>query len=176
MPTSVVARSFQPTLWKNFVHNVDIPGSFQFSNCVFPVPVNVVKLTQDVCDKLPGTSSQASCPNFSSFIDCLQQDLVSPSMVTPMNAEKTLAWTLLPSCDQTQVDYVIRVSSNDFHLGFNPLGSIIKVCKSEHAFGITSAFSYWPVSSHGTWERRCHRPLLHSPHSKPSYQSLRDHP
>ena len=26
---SVVARSFQPTLQKNFVHNVDIPGSVQ---------------------------------------------------------------------------------------------------------------------------------------------------
>ena len=30
----VVARSFQPTLRKNFVHNVDIPGSVQFSNVV----------------------------------------------------------------------------------------------------------------------------------------------
>ena len=36
---SVVARSFQPTLRKNFVHNVDIPGSVQFSNVVFPVLV-----------------------------------------------------------------------------------------------------------------------------------------
>ena len=83
----LVARSFQPTLRKNFVHNVDIPGSVQFSNTVFPVLVNVVRLTQDVCDKLPVTSAQASCFNFSSFIDCLQQDLVSPSRVTPMNVE-----------------------------------------------------------------------------------------
>ena len=45
---SMVARSFQPTLWKNFVHNVDIPGSVQFSNMVFPIPVNVVSSTQDV--------------------------------------------------------------------------------------------------------------------------------
>ena len=28
---SMVARSCQPTLRKNFVHNVDIPGSVQFS-------------------------------------------------------------------------------------------------------------------------------------------------
>ena len=54
------------------MHNVDIPGSVQFSNVVFPVPVNVVTSTQDVCDKLPVTSAQASCPNFSSFIDCLR--------------------------------------------------------------------------------------------------------
>ena len=31
---SVVARSFQPTLQTIFVHNVDIPGSVQFSNVV----------------------------------------------------------------------------------------------------------------------------------------------
>ena len=100
---SVVARSFQPNLWKNFVHNVDIPGSVQFSNVAFPVLVNVVMLTQDVCDKLPIMSAQASCPNFSSFIDCLQQDLVSPSRVTPINAEK-LWRVLFFHPDQTQVD------------------------------------------------------------------------
>ena len=88
---SVAARSFQPTLQKNFVHNVDIPGSVQFSNVVFPVPVNVVMSTQDVCDKLPVTSAQASCPNFSSFIDCLQQDLVSLSRVTPNQCRKASA-------------------------------------------------------------------------------------
>ena len=80
---SVVARSSQATLRKNFVHNADIHGSVQISNVVFPVPVNVVTLTQDVCDKLPVMSAQSSCPNFSSIIDCLQQDLVSPSRVTP---------------------------------------------------------------------------------------------
>ena len=69
---SMVARSSQPTLQKNFVRNVDIHGSVQISN-VFPVPVNVVTLTQDVCDKLPVTSAQSSCPNFSSIIDCLQK-------------------------------------------------------------------------------------------------------
>ena len=83
---SVVARSFQPTLRKNFVHNIDIPGSLQFSNVVFPVWVTVTS-TQDVCDMLPVTSAQASHPHFSSFIDCLQQDLVSPSRVTPTNAK-----------------------------------------------------------------------------------------
>ena len=31
---SVVARSSQPTLWKNFVHNADIHGSVQISNVV----------------------------------------------------------------------------------------------------------------------------------------------
>ena len=105
---------------------------------MFPVPVNVVMSTQDVCDKLPVTSAQGSCPNFSSFIECLQQDLVSLSRVTPTNAEKLLC-ELYFHPDQTQVDYVILGLSNGFHL-FQPSGSII--CKSEHAFGVTSAFSY----------------------------------
>ncbi len=47
---SVVARSSQPTLRKNFVHNVDIPRAVKISNVVFPVPVNVVTSTQDFCD------------------------------------------------------------------------------------------------------------------------------
>ena len=122
---SMVARSFQPTLRKNFVHNVDIPGSVQFSNVLFPVLVNVVMSTQDVCDKLPVTSAQASCPNFSSFIDCLQQDLVSPSRVTPINVEK-LQCELYFHPDQTQVNYVISGLSNGFHLGFNPLAVLLK--------------------------------------------------
>ena len=78
---------------------------------------------------------QASRPNFSSSIDCLQQDLVSPSRVTPINAEK-LRHELYFHPDQTQVDYVISGLSNGFHLVFNPLAV------SEHAFGVTSAFSY----------------------------------
>ena len=82
---SMVARSIQPILRRNFVH---IPGSVRFSNVVFPILVNVVTLTQDAFDKLPVTSAQAFCPNFFSFIDCLQQDLVSPSRVTPIDAEK----------------------------------------------------------------------------------------
>ena len=57
---SVVARSFQPTLRKNSVHNVKIPDSVQFSNVVFPVPVNVAASTKDICDKLPVTSAQTS--------------------------------------------------------------------------------------------------------------------
>ena len=56
--------------------------------------------------KLPVTSAQSSCPNLSSIIDCLQQDLVSPSRVTPINAEK-LGRELYFHPDQTQVDYVI---------------------------------------------------------------------
>ena len=85
---SVVARSFQLTFRKNFVQNVDIPGSVQFSNVMFPIPVNVATCTstQDVCDKLPVKSAQTFLPNFSSFMDCLQQDLVSHSRVSPINA------------------------------------------------------------------------------------------
>ena len=81
--------------------------------------------TQDVCDKLPFTctSAQASCPYFSSFIYCLQQDLVSPSRVTPINAEK-LRRELHFHPDQ--VDYVISVLGNGFHLGFNPLAVSLK--------------------------------------------------
>ena len=116
----MVARSSQPTLRKNFVHNVDIHGSVQISNVVFPVPVNVVTLTQDVCDKLPVTSAQSSCPDFSSIIDCLQQDLV-----TPINAEK-LQRELYFHPDQTQVDYVISGLSNGFHLSFNPRAVSLK--------------------------------------------------
>ena len=122
---SVVARSSQLTLRKNFVRNVDIHGSVQISNVVFPIPVNVVTLTQDVCDKLPVTSAQSSCLNFSSIIDCLQQDLVSPSRVTPINAEK-LQHELYFHPDQTQVDYVISGLSNGFHLGFNPRAVSLK--------------------------------------------------
>ena len=122
---SVVARSFQPTLRNNFVHNVDIPGSVQFSNVLFPVLVNVVMSTQDVCDKPCVTSTQASCPSFSSFIDCLQQHLVSPSRVTSINAEKL--WPeLYFHPDQTLVDYVISGLSNGFHLGFNLLAVSFK--------------------------------------------------
>ena len=73
----VVARSFQPTLRRNFVHSVDIPGLVWFSGVVFPVPVDVVTSTQDVCVGLPVTSAQASSPNFSFLIDCLQCGLVS---------------------------------------------------------------------------------------------------
>ena len=109
----VVARSSQPTLWKNFVHNADIHGSVQISNVVFPVPVNVVTLTQDVCDKLPVTSAQSSCPNLSSIIDCLQRDLVSPSRVTPINAEK-LQRELYFHPDQTQVGMWFWVSEMVF--------------------------------------------------------------
>ena len=122
---SVVARSSQLTLRKNFVRNVDIHGSVQISNLVFPIPVNVVTLTQDVCDKLPVTSAQSSCLNFSSIIDCLQQDLVSPSRVTPINAEK-LQHELYFHPDQTQADYVISGLSNGFHLGFNPRAVSLK--------------------------------------------------
>ena len=107
------------------VHNVDIPGSVQFSNIVFLVPVNVVTSTQDVSDMLPITSAQASCLNFSSFTDCQQQDLVSPFRVTPDNAEK-LWCELYFHPDQTQVDYVISGLSNGFHLGFNPLAVSLK--------------------------------------------------
>ena len=89
---------------------------------MFPVLVNVVTLTQDVCDKLPVTSAQASCPNFSSFIDCMQQDLVSPSRVTPINAEK-LQCELYFHPDQTQVDYVNLGLNHGFHLSLNPLAS-----------------------------------------------------
>ena len=92
---------------------------------MFPVPVNVVSSTQDVCDKLLVTSAQASCPNFSSFIDYLQQDLVSPSRVTPINAGK-LWCELYFHPDQTQVDYVISGLGNVFHLGFNPLAVSLK--------------------------------------------------
>ena len=75
-------------------------------------------------------SAQASCPNFSSFIDCLQQDLVSSSKVTPINAEKhQRELYFLP--DQTQVDYMISGLSNGFHLGFNPLAVSLK-CASQN--------------------------------------------
>ena len=70
-------------------------------------------------------SAQASCPNFSSFIDCRQQDLVSPSRVTLINAEK-LRRELDFHPDQTQVDYLILGLSNGFHLGFNPLAVSLK--------------------------------------------------
>ena len=109
---------------RTYVH-VDIPGSVQFSNVVFPIPVNVVMSIQDVCVKLPVTSAQASCPNFSSFIDCLQQDLVSPSRATPINVEK-LWRELYFHPDQIQVDYVISGLSNGFHRSFNPLAVSLK--------------------------------------------------
>lgn len=70
-------------------------------------------------------SAQTSCPNPSFVIDCLQQDLVSPSRVTPINAEK-LWRELYFHPDQTQVDYVISGLSNGFHLGFNPLAVSLK--------------------------------------------------
>lgn len=92
---------------------------------MFPVPFNVATSTQDVCDKLPVMSAQTSCPNPSFVIDCLQQDLVSPSRVTPINAEK-LWRELYFHPDQTQVDYVISGLSNGFHLGFNPLAVSLK--------------------------------------------------
>jgi len=82
---------------------------------VFRVPVNGVTSTQDVCDKLPVTSAQSSCPNFYSAIDCLQHDLVSPSRVTAINAEKR-RHELYFHPGQTQVDYVISGLSNGFHL------------------------------------------------------------
>ena len=120
---SVVARSSQPTFQKNLhvAHNVDIPCSVQTSNVVFLVSVyNVVTSTQDFSDKPPETSAQTSCPNLSSFIDCLQHTLVTPYTVTPIDAEK-LWRELYFHPDQTQVDYVISGLSNGFHLGFNPL-------------------------------------------------------
>ena len=70
-------------------------------------------------------SAQVSCPNFSSFIDCLQQDLVSPSRVTPINAEK-LRRELYFHPDKTQMDYVISGLSNGFHLSCNPLAVSFK--------------------------------------------------
>ena len=71
-----------PTYFAEGIH-----GSVQISNVVFAVLVNVVTSTQDFCDKLPVTSAQSSsgCLNLSSIIDCLKQEVVSPSRVTPLN-------------------------------------------------------------------------------------------
>lgn len=86
----------------------------------FPVSVNlVVSLTQDnlFSGKPPVMLVQTS---LSSFMGALQQDLVSPSKVTLVDAEK-LWRELYVHFDQTQVDYVTSGLSKRFRLGFNHL-------------------------------------------------------
>ena len=105
---------------RNFVNIVNAPCLVQPSNVVLPMSVNAVPVTQDLSGKTPRTSVQFSCPDFSSFTGSLQRDLVPPSRVTPIKAEK-LRCELCSHPDQAQVS------------------SIITGRKSKYAFSVTSA-------------------------------------
>ena len=70
-------------------------------------------------------SAQASCPYFSSFIDCQQQYLVSPSRVTPINAEKF--WCeLYFHPDQIQILGWVAPRMGYFSRSRNPFWSFIR--------------------------------------------------
>lgn len=70
---------------ENFVHNVDIPHSIQSSNFVVPVSFTVLTSTRLHC-RASFHSVPTSHPYLSSIMCSLQQGLVSPSRVTPINS------------------------------------------------------------------------------------------
>ena len=105
---------------RNFVNIVNAPCSVLPSNVMFPMSVNAVPVTQDLSGKTPRMSVQFPCSDFSSFTGSLQRDLVPPSRVTPIKAEK-LHRELCSHPDQAQVDFVISGLSQGFHLGFDSL-------------------------------------------------------
>ena len=105
---------------RNFVNIVNAPCSVLPSNVMFPMSVNAVPVTQDLSGTTPQMSVQFPCSDFSSFTGSLQRDLVPPSRVTPIKAEK-LRRELCSHPDQAQVDFVISGLSQGFHLGFNSL-------------------------------------------------------
>lgn len=113
---------------KPFVNSVHSSRSVSSSSCLVPVPVNVVVPTpQDVLgSSMPSAMAPHLLPSCSlSILGTSQQDLVPPSRVTPIDAEK-LQHELGSYPDQTQVDYVISGLTNGFHLGFDPLAVSLK--------------------------------------------------
>ena len=133
---------------RKFVNIVNAPCSVLPSNVMLAHPRLLVKGTlsilsmlhvqfclQTLCSLCPLTqfqllkifsgktlqmSVQFPCSDFSSFPGSLQQDLVPPSGVTPIKAEK-LHCELCSHPDQAQVDFVISGLSQGFRLGFNSL-------------------------------------------------------
>lgn len=83
---------------------------------LFPFPLILLFLRHKII-YLVASLVQTS---LSSFMGTLQQDLVSPSKVTRVDAEK-LWRELYVHFDQTQVDYVTPGLSKRFRLGFNHL-------------------------------------------------------
>ena len=108
----------------NNVNSVQLCRSFSPSHTLFPVPVNVVVSSAHVSlassrirpQGLPvQTPLSRTCLVASTF----QQDLVLPSGVTPIDAQKL--WRELCSHpDQVKVDYVITGLTSGFRLGFDP--------------------------------------------------------
>ena len=108
----------------NNVNSVQLCRSFSPSHTLFPVPVNVVVSSAHVSlassrirpQGLPvQTPLSGTCLVASTF----QQDLVPPSGVTPIDAQKL--WRELCSHpDQVKVDYVITGLTSGFRLGFDP--------------------------------------------------------
>ena len=106
----------------NNVNSVQLCRSFSSSHTLFPVPVNVVVSSAHVSlassriwpQGLPvQTPLSGTCLVASTF----QQDLVLPSGVTPIDAQKL--WRELCSHpDQVKVDYVITGLTSGFRLGF----------------------------------------------------------
>ena len=96
-----------------------------------PVPVPVsVDIDSSAQDILGGGKSlvpfiSPSSLTLSSVPGALRQDLVPPSSVSPIDAEKL--WQELSSHpDQTQVNYVVSGLRCGFHVGFNPQAAFLK--------------------------------------------------
>ena len=111
-----------PTTSVNNVNSVHLCCSFSPSNGLFLIPVNVVASSAHVTSASSwpqGVPSQTPLSSTCLVASTLQQDLVLPSNVTPINAQK-LWHELCCHPDQAKVDYVITGLTSGFRLGFDP--------------------------------------------------------
>ena len=131
-----VART--PTSSVNNVNSVQFCRSFSPSHSLVPVPVNVVASSAQVTlasSQPQGVSAQTPLTSTCMVASTVRQDLVPPSGVTPINAQKL--WCELRSHpDQVKVDYVITGLTTGFRLGFDP-----------SAVSLTSAVHNMPSAS-----------------------------
>ena len=112
------------SLRSSFTSNVFVPVTV-------PVPVPVsVDIDSSARDILGGSKSlvpliSQSSLTLSSVPGALRQDLVPPSSVSPIDAEKL--WQELSSHpNQAQVNYVVSGLRCGFHVGFNPQAVSLK--------------------------------------------------
>ena len=108
-----------PTTLVNNVNSVQLCRSFSPSNGLFLVPVNVVVSSAHVTPASKGVPGQTPLSSMCLVASTFQQDLVLPSKVTPIDAQK-LWHELCFHLDQAKVDYVITGLMSGFRLGFDP--------------------------------------------------------
>ena len=124
------------TVTRNNAYRVQLCCSFSSSYSLFPVPVNVVvsfshvspasSRPQGLPAPVPGTPCSDPLSSMCLVASTSQQDLLLPSRVTPIEAQK-LWRELCFHPDQVKVDHVITGLTSGFCLGFDPLGGVLTV-------------------------------------------------